>query len=72
MDPASACRIGMIPPVLRDRIVPIGNGAGAGARLCALSRDLFVYSQELADKTEFLELASLPRFQERYIAALDL
>jgi uncharacterized 2Fe-2S/4Fe-4S cluster protein (DUF4445 family) len=72
MDPASACRIGMIPPVLRDRIVPIGNGAGAGARLCALSRDLFVYSQELADKTEFIELASLPRFQERYIAALDL
>ena len=40
--------------------------------LCALSRDLFVYSQELADKTEFLELASLPQFQERYIAALDL
>ena len=72
MDPASACRIGMIPPVLRDRIVPIGNGAGAGARLCALSRDLFVYSQELADKTEFIELASLRRFQERYIAALDL
>lgn len=72
MDPASACRIGMIHPVLRERIVPIGNGAGSGARLCALSREMFAYSQELADKTECLELASLPQFQDRYIAALEL
>ena len=40
MDPASACRIGMIPPVL-------------------------------VKNTEFLELASLPDFQDTYVDALE-
>ena len=71
MDPASACRIGMIPPVLLDRIEPIGNAAGEGAKLCALSREEFAYSQYLADNTEFLELASLPQFQDCYVDALE-
>ena len=71
MDPASACRIGMIPPVLQDRIVPIGNAAGEGAKLCALRLDEFLYSQELAKNTEFLELASLPQFQDCYVDALE-
>ena len=70
MDPASACRIGMIPPILQERIQPIGNGAGEGAKLCALSREAFLYSQTLAKTTDFLELASLHQFQDRYIDAL--
>lgn len=71
MNPASACRIGMIPPVLQDRIEPIGNAAGEGAKLCALSREEFAYSQHLARETEFLELASLPQFQDCYVDALE-
>ena len=71
MNPASACRIGMIPPVLQDRIEPIGNAAGQGAILCALSRKEFTYSQELAKHTDFLELASLPDFQDCYVDALE-
>ena len=70
MDPKSACEIGMIPPVLLDRIKPIGNAAGEGAKLCALSRKEFEYSKTLAAHTEFLELASLPEFQDRYVDAL--
>lgn len=71
MDAASACAIGMIPPVLLDKIRPIGNAAGEGAKLCALSRAEFRRSQQLADETEFLELASLPQFQDSYVDALD-
>ena len=71
MNPASACRIGLIPPVLLDKIKPIGNAAGEGAKLCALSRAEFTYSQTLAKETEFLELASLPGFQDCYIDALE-
>ena len=71
LTPASACRIGMIPPVLLDRIVPIGNAAGEGAKLCALNRQEYLYSQQLAKETEFLELASLPRFQDCYVDALE-
>ena len=71
MNPASACRIGMIPQVLSDRITAIGNAAGEGAKLCALSRAEFAYSQNLAKHTEFLELASLPNFQDCYVDALE-
>ncbi len=71
LNPASACRIGMIPPVLIDRIIPIGNAAGEGAKMCALSRAEFEYSKSLAEHTEFLELASLPDFQDCYVDALQ-
>jgi uncharacterized 2Fe-2S/4Fe-4S cluster protein (DUF4445 family) len=71
MNQVSACRIGMIPPELLDRIVPIGNAAGEGAKLCALSAGEFAYSRALAEGTEFLELASLPDFQKCYIDALN-
>ena len=67
MNPASACRIGMIPPVLLDRMEAIGNAAGEGAKRCALNRREFVYTQALAARTEFLELASCPEFQDCYI-----
>lgn len=71
LNPASACRIGMIPPVLQSRIQSIGNAAGEGAKLCALSRAEFAYSQILARETEFLELASLPNFQDCYVDSLE-
>ena len=71
LNPVSACRIGMIPPVLVDRITAIGNAAGEGAKLCALSRAEFDYSKALARDTEFLELASLPQFQDSYVDALE-
>lgn len=70
LNPASACAIGMIPPVLLPRIQPIGNAAGGGARLCALSSREFAYSKQLAQGTEFLELASLPEFNDCYVDCL--
>ena len=71
LDPASACRIGMIPPVLLDRIKPIGNAAGEGAKLSAISRAEFEYAKTLGTGTEFLELASMPDFQDCYVDALE-
>lgn len=71
LTPSSACRIGMIPNSLLDRIVPIGNAAGEGAKLCALSEEDFRYSQSLAKETEFLELASLPQFQACFVDSLE-
>lgn len=72
LNPASACRIGMIPPCLESKIRPIGNAAGVGAQLCALSRAEFDYTKDLAAKAQFLELASLPQFQDRFVDALSL
>ncbi len=67
LKPESACAIGMIPPVLLDKIVPVGNAAGEGSKLAALSRAHFEESSRLAQETEFLELASLPEFQDCYV-----
>ena len=55
------------------RIMANGLEAGIdeGAKLCAVSRRDFAYSQHLADTTEFLELASLPAFQDRFVDALS-
>ncbi len=71
MDPRSACRIGMIPPALLERITPTGNAAGAGAKMCAVSTEAFEYSKKLAAETEFLELASRPEFQDCFVDALE-
>lgn len=70
LDPRSACAIGMIPPVLRERIIPIGNAAGEGARIAVLNREEYDYSKRLAQGTEFLELASMPEFNDCYVDCL--
>ena len=70
MDPASACAIGMIPPCLQDRIESIGNAAGTGARACALSKEAYAYAGRLARNAEFLELASMPEFNDCYVDCL--
>ena len=71
MTPASACRIGMIPSELEACITSIGNAAGEGAKLCAVSEKEFSHSQMLAKNTDFLELASMPEFQDCYVDALE-
>lgn len=70
LSPESACGIGMLPPELLDRVQAIGNAAGEGARQCALLEDDFRRSVALAKETEFLELASLPVFQDCYVDCL--
>ena len=71
LSPVSACRIGMIPGCLLEHIRPIGNAAGMGAEMCAVSRETFLYSQKQAEETQFLELASVPEFQDCFVDALD-
>lgn len=70
LNPRSACRIGMIPPQLLEKIQPIGNAAGEGSKLCAMNAGEYAYASELASHTEFLELASLPEFQDCYVDCL--
>lgn len=67
LDPASACKIGMLPPLLLSKVVPIGNAAGEGAKRCALSESEFARAIKIAKETEFLELATLDSFQDRFI-----
>lgn len=71
MDPDSACRIGLLPEELQGRITAVGNAAGSGAKLMACDRAEIQRSQELKEKIEFLELASLKEFQGTFARAMN-
>lgn len=71
MDPNSACDIGLIPPDLRSKVIPVGNAAGEGAKMVLQDRAAWDRAQRLARKAEFLELAALPQFQDKFIDNLE-
>lgn len=71
MSPTSSCKIKLLPPELLSKIVPVGNAAGDGSILITLSKDEFKMSQEIAKKSEFIELASHEHFQDKFIKQLD-
>ncbi|MCD7717631.1 MAG: ASKHA domain-containing protein [Lachnospiraceae bacterium] len=70
MNPISAGEIGMFPRSLTDRVSAIGNAAGEGAKLALISLEELKMADELADGTDFIELAALPEFQDCFIEQL--
>ncbi len=68
LSPSSACKIGLFPPELLSKIQRVGNAACDGAQRCALCREAFEQAKALAASTNFLELASLPDFQDLYVS----
>lgn len=71
LNPRSACRIGLLPEELLERVEPIGNAAGSGAKMLACDRNLLPLTQTLTEKIEFLELASLPEFSRTFAKAMN-
>ena len=67
----SACRIGLLPPVLLDKIRAVGNAAGSGARRLACNKSELERAQEIVEKAEFLELAALPGFQRCFAKNME-
>ena len=63
----SAVRIGLLPPVDLDRIVPVGNAAGAGAKLALISSRERERASRLAELIEHVELASHPEYQTEFM-----
>jgi len=71
MSPKSACGIGLIPKELESKIIPIGNAAGQGAKMVALSRVEYLRSNNLGRKTEYMELAGMPAFSEVFMDKME-
>ena len=71
MSPASACGIGLIPPQLGERVMAIGNAAGEGSKLCALSIEEYRRAARLARSMDYLELAADPAFQDVFVDQLE-
>jgi len=71
LNPQNACRIGLLPEELLERIEPIGNAAGSGAKILACNRELLTLTQELTKRIKFLELAGLPEFSRTFAKAMN-
>jgi uncharacterized 2Fe-2S/4Fe-4S cluster protein (DUF4445 family) len=66
----SGIRIGLLPKELKDRIVPIGNAAGTGARFALKSIEFEKEIQRVIQKSEYIELSMRQDFNEAYVAAM--
>ncbi len=63
----SAATIGLIPPELKTRVTPIGNGAGTGAIMCLLSDDMMTKACLIKEQIEYLELSNSAAFSEEFM-----
>ena len=67
IDKESAAAIGLIPKEVLDKVQVIGNGAGAGACMLLLNKDLIEESEKIADNAETIELSTHEFFLDAYV-----
>ena len=70
LNPENACRIGLLPEALLQKIEAVGNAALSGAKMLARDPALLPFTQKLTEKTESLELASLSLFPKTFAKAM--
>ena len=63
--------IGMLPPVRREAVATIANGAGFGAAQF-LSNEGFARAIRIAEQAEQVDLDLDPNFIQRYVDAMAL
>lgn len=71
MDLDAVLALGMIPPVPRERVQAIANGAGFGAAML-LTDQGFALGEKLAARAEQINLDANQEFINRYVAAMAL
>lgn len=72
MDAENALVIGLLPELDPERITPIGNAAGTGARIALLNKDERLKAEEISRRVKFIELATHPKFVKEYINSMYL
>ena len=70
LNPENACRIGLLPEALLQKIEIVGNAALSGAKMLACNKKLLPFTRNLVERTGFLELASLPSFPRIFAKAM--
>ena len=62
----SACAIGLLPKSLLEKIRPVGNAAGEGARKALVSLKSRMNLEAIRKRSDYIELASHPDFADLY------
>ncbi|HEY2600454.1 MAG TPA: ASKHA domain-containing protein [Thermoleophilaceae bacterium] len=70
LSPASAVRIGLVPPLALPRIVSAGNVAGEGAKIAALSHRERAEARSIVREIEYIELSGRTDFNDAFIDQL--
>jgi uncharacterized 2Fe-2S/4Fe-4S cluster protein (DUF4445 family) len=68
----SAIQIGMFPSLPLNRFQQVGNAAGTGARQILLSMKLRHLAEDLAKRSNYVELSNYPNFTEIFSKSLFL
>jgi len=71
VNPHSAIRIGLLPPVAPEIITSLGNAASTGASMALLSKHYWNMAQELSDSIDHIELSSRVDFDKYFIERMD-
>lgn len=66
----TALAVGLLPKVPVEKIRFIGNGAGVGARMCLLNRNIREEAERLSRHIRYVELAGRPDFQMTFTEAM--
>jgi uncharacterized 2Fe-2S/4Fe-4S cluster protein (DUF4445 family) len=70
INPASAIAIGMFPPFMREQFTLAENAAGAGCKLCLISKSERAKAEEIAGHISYLELMTHPGFNTQFARAM--
>jgi len=70
IDKHAALAIGMLPDCDPERVTSVGNAAGDGALLALLDVGKRSEAEWVAESVEYVELASVPEFQQEYVKAM--
>jgi uncharacterized 2Fe-2S/4Fe-4S cluster protein (DUF4445 family) len=71
IDVDEAVAIGMLPSLPRERIVQVGNAAGAGVRRLLVCAEARARAGELARQAHYVELAARPTFQRAFMSRIE-
>lgn len=71
IDVDNALSIGLLPPVAREKILSIGNGAGQGVQALLLDNSFRDKLAAIPEKSTHIELADNPNFMELYILNMN-
>jgi uncharacterized 2Fe-2S/4Fe-4S cluster protein (DUF4445 family) len=70
LSPASAVRIGLVPPLALPRIVSAGNMAGEGAKIVALSHRERAEARSIVHEVQYVELSGRADFNDLFVDQL--
>ena len=70
LDPESAIKIGLLPPVPLNKVYSVGNAAGEGAKLALIDVDFREIAEDISRKVRYIELSSRIDFQDKFMDSL--